>query len=40
MIYINDRRMVPSEFMKFEENDEAAGFVDYIEGLADRETED
>lgn len=40
MIYINDRRMVPSEFMKFEENDEATGFVDYIEGLADRETED
>lgn len=40
MIYINDRRMVPSEFMKFEENDEATEFVDFFEELDDSETKD
>jgi len=39
-IYINDKRMIPSEFMEFEENDEATEFVDYIERLADSETKE
>ena len=39
-IYINNKRMIPSEFMEFEENDEATEFVDFIEGLADSETKD
>ena len=39
-IYINDKRMIPSEFMKFEgaENPEALGFDDSIEGLVHDET--
>ena len=39
-IYINDKRMIPSEFMKFEgvEYPEALGFADSIEGLAHDET--
>ena len=39
-IYINDKRMIPSEFMKFEEVEysEALGFGDPIEGLAQDET--
>lgn len=39
-IYINDKRMIPSEFMEFEENDEATEFDDCFEGLANRETKD
>jgi len=40
-IYINNQKLVPSEFMKFEvENDEVTGFVDYCEGLAESETKD
>ena len=39
-IYINDKRMIPSEFMEFEEVEypEALGFGDSIEGLAQDET--
>lgn len=39
-IYINNKRMIPSEFMEFEENDEAIESVDFFEGLADSETKD
>ena len=41
-IYINNKRMIPSEFMEFEEVEypEALGFADSIEGLADSETKD
>ena len=41
-IYINNKRMIPSEFMEFEgvENPEATGFVDFIEELADSEIKD
>jgi len=40
-IYINNQKLVPSEFMKFEvENDETTGFADYCEGLAESETKD
>ena len=42
-VYINNKRMIPSEFMEFEEvecPDEALGFADSIEGLADSETKD
>lgn len=41
-IYINNKRMIPSEFMEFEgvENPEAFGFADSIEGLVDSETKD
>jgi len=39
-IYINNKRMIPSEFMEFEgvENPEALGFADSIEGLVQDET--
>lgn len=39
-IYINNKRMIPSEFMEFEgvENSEALGFADSIEGLAQDKT--
>jgi len=39
-IYINNERMIPSEFMKFEEVDypETIGFGDSIERLAQGET--
>ena len=39
-IYINNKRLIPSEFMEFEEDDDATGFVDRFEGLADGETKD
>ena len=39
-IYINNKRLIPSEFMEFEENDEATEFADSIKGLADSETKD
>lgn len=38
-IYINNERMIPSEFMQFEEvQDETIGFGDSIERLAQSET--
>jgi len=39
-IYINDQKMIPSEFMKFEEVEypETIGFGGSIEGLAQSET--
>jgi len=38
-IYINNEKMIPSEFMKFEEvQDETLGFDDSIERLAQGET--
>ena len=39
-IYINDQRMIPSEFMQFEEVDlpETIGFDDSIERLVQSET--